>query len=179
MSFTRRAALIAAITTVAIAALTGLSHAHSYKLGELEIGHPWTRATPPSARVAGGYLTITNKGATADRLLSATFAGSRTTEVHEMAHEGGVMKMRELPKGLEIKPGQKVELKPGGLHLMFMGLNSGLKENDNLKGVLVFEKAGRIEVDFKVEAIGFRPKDGAAEHDHSSHGHSGHGAKPK
>jgi periplasmic copper chaperone A len=174
MSFSRRVAIVAAIATLAIAALTGLSHAHSYKLGDIEIGHPWSRATPPSARVAGGFLIITNNGTTPDRLVSATFAGSATTEVHEMAHEGGVMKMRELPKGLEIKPGQKVELKPGGFHLMFMGLSAGLKENDRLKGVLVFEKAGRIEVEFKVEGLGYKPKDGVAEHDHSNHG-----AKPK
>ncbi len=182
MSFTRRAALIAAATTLTIAAFTGLSHAHSYKLGDLEIGHPWTRATAPSARVAGGFLTITNTGTAPDRLLSATFAGSASTEVHEMAHEGGVMKMRELPKGLEIKPGQKVELKPGGFHLMFMGLSAGLKENDRLRGVLVFEKAGRIEVDFKVESMGYKPGTGGAEHDHSADGANhgaNHGAKPK
>jgi periplasmic copper chaperone A len=131
----------------------------------LEIGHPWTRATPPSAKVAGGFLTITNKGATEDRLLSATFVGSTSTEVHEMAHEGGVMTMRELPKGLVIKPGEKVELRPGGFHLMFMNLRSGLKQDERIKGELVFEKAGRLEVEFKVEAIGHRPAD-AAVHQH-------------
>jgi periplasmic copper chaperone A len=179
VSFTRRAALFAASATLAIAAMSGFSHAHEYKVGSLQIGHPWTRATVPSARVAGGYLTITNNGTAPDRLLSASFAGSTSTEVHEMAHEGGVMKMRELPKGVEIKPGQKVELRPGGFHLMFVGLAAGLKENDRLKGVLVFEKAGRVEVDFKVESIGYKPGSGAAEYDHSAHGHSAHGAKPK
>ena len=166
MSFTRRAAIIAATSTVLLAVFAPVSRAHSYKLGDLEIGHPWTRATPPSARVAGGFLRITNNGAVPDRLLSATFIGSASTEVHEMAHEGGVMKMRELPKGLEIRPGETLELKPGGFHLMFIGLKDGLKEKDRLKGELVFEKAGRIEVDFAVEAIGAR----GGEHDH--HGHA-------
>jgi periplasmic copper chaperone A len=165
MSFTIRAAMLAAITAVAIALFGPAAFAHGYKIGDLEIGHPWTRATPPSAKVAGGYLTITNNGKTEDRLLSATFVGSATTEVHEMAHEGGVMKMRELPKGLVIKPGAKVELRPGGFHLMFMNLKGDLKPEDILRGDLFFEKAGRVEVEFKVEAIGYRPK-GSTEHVH-------------
>ncbi len=170
MSFTRRAALAAALSTVAIAALTPLANAHGFKIGDLEIGHPWTRATPPSARVAGGYLNITNKGAGADRLLFATFTQSASTEVHEMAHEGGIMKMRELPKGIEIKPGERIDLRPGGFHLMFMDLRAGLKEGDTVNGTLVFEKAGRIDVGFKVESMRYRPKDADAEHDHSAHG---------
>jgi periplasmic copper chaperone A len=174
MSFTKYAALIAAAAAIALALLSPAVQAHGYKVGDLEISHPWSRTTPPSARVAGGYLTITNKGQVADRLVSATFEGSSSVEVHEMAHEAGVMKMRELPRGLEIKPGETLELRPGGFHLMFMNLRDALKENDTLKGVLVFEKAGRVEVAFKVEAIGYRPKEGAS---HSDHDHSGHGAK--
>jgi periplasmic copper chaperone A len=167
MSFTRQAALIAAICTIALALLAPTAKAHEYRLGDLAIGHPWTRATPPSAKVAGGYLKITNKGATPDRLLSAEFTGSSTTEVHEMAHEGGVMTMRELPRGIEIKPGETVELKPGGFHLMFIDLKAGLKEKERPKGVLVFEKAGRIEVEFAVETMGARSGGG---HDHHEHG---------
>ncbi|MGL4634572.1 MAG: copper chaperone PCu(A)C [Beijerinckiaceae bacterium] len=170
MSFTRRAALAAAIATVTIALLTPQARAHDYKVGALEVGHPWTRATPPSAKVAGGYLSITNKGEAADRLLSASFVQSNSTEVHEMAHENGVMKMRELPKGIEIKAGARVELKPGGFHLMFIGLKAGLKEGDSFKGVLMFEKAGRLEVDFKVEPMSYKPKGSGAEHNHSGHG---------
>jgi periplasmic copper chaperone A len=165
MSFTTRAALFAAITTLALAIFGPASFAHGYKIGDLEIGHPWTRATPPSAKVAGGFLTIKNNGTSEDRLLSATFVGSSTTEVHEMAHEGGVMKMRELPKGFIIKPGEKVELRPGGFHLMFMNLRGDLKQDERLKGELVFEKAGRVEVEFKVESMGHKPKD-ATEHTH-------------
>jgi periplasmic copper chaperone A len=170
MSYTRRAALAAAFCAIAIALLTPQAKAHGFKIGDLEIGHPWTRATPPSARVAGGYLSVTNKGASADRLLSATFTQSGSTEVHEMAHEGGVMKMRELPKGIEIKPGERINLQPGGFHLMFIDLKAGLKEGDTINGTLVFEKAGRIEVGFKVESIGYKPKGAGADHDHSGHG---------
>jgi periplasmic copper chaperone A len=170
MSFIRSAALIAAICTVALAALSPIARAHSYKIGELEIGHPWTRATPPGAQVAGGFLTITNKGATADRLISATFTQSSTTEVHEMAIEGGVMKMRELPKGLEIKPGETLALKPGGFHLMFMNTTRALVVDERLKGTLVFEKAGSVDVEFKVESMGFKGSNANdTEHQHHNH----------
>ncbi len=171
MLFHRRAAL-AAFCCLSLAAP---AFAHGYKVGDLEIGHPWTRATPPSARVGGGYLKITNRGSAADRLLSATFDGSSTVEIHEMAHANGVMTMRELPKGLEIKPGETVELKPGGFHLMFMGLKAQLVEKQRLKGVLVFEKAGRVEVEYAVESMGSRGGD-----EHGGHGaghHGNHGAK--
>jgi periplasmic copper chaperone A len=170
MSYTRRAALAAAFSVVAIAALTPHARAHGYKIGDLEVGHPWTRTTPPSAKVAGGYLSIANKGSMPDRLRSATFTRSASTEVHEMTHEGGIMKMRELPDGIEIKPGQRVNLQPGGFHLMFIGLKEGLKEGETFNGTLVFEKAGSIEVGFKVEAMGYKPKGADTEHDHSAHG---------
>jgi periplasmic copper chaperone A len=161
-----RAAAVASIAVVAIAAFAPLARSHGYTIGELSIGHPWTRATAPSAKVGGGYFTVENKGGQPDRLLSATFVGSAVVEVHEMAMDGGVMRMRELPKGIVIAPGQKIEFKPGGYHLMFIDLKAGLKEGENVKGVLVFERAGRIEVDFKVEAIGARGG-GREHHDHA------------
>jgi periplasmic copper chaperone A len=171
MSFTRNAAFAAAILAVSIAALSPTAIAHDYKIGELEIAHPWTRVTPPSAKVAGGFLTITNNGKTADRLISATFTQSNSTEVHEMAMEGGVMKMRELAKGIEIKPGEKLELKPGGYHLMFMNVTKPLTLDDRLKGTLVFEKAGSVEVEFKVESMGFKSP-GSKDSDHQHHNHA-------
>jgi periplasmic copper chaperone A len=164
MSFTRRAALIAATCTTALAALPALSH--GYKLGDLEIGHPWARATPPAAKVGGGYLKITNRGPQPDRLVSATFEGSASVEVHEMSHENGVMRMRELRAGLEIKPGEAVDFKPGGYHLMFIGLKGPLVEKQRPKGVLIFERAGRIEVEFAVEGIGGRGNEHGGGHDH-------------
>lgn len=172
MSFIRNAALAASFAVVAIAGLAPRASAHSYTLGELKIGHPWSRTTPPAAKVAGGFLTIENTGKQADRLISATFSGSSNVELHEMAVDNGVMRMRELPRGIEIPAGGKVELKPGGLHLMFMGLTSGLKQGSNLKGELVFERAGKIEVEFKIEAMGAR----GGNDNHNHHGHS-HGAK--
>ncbi len=125
-----------------------------YQLGKLVIEAPWTRATPGGAQVAGGYVKITNKGTEADRLIGGSLPMASVVEVHEMSMSDGIMKMRRLEAGLEIKPGQTVELKPGGHHIMFMGLSEGLKEGRTVKGTLAFEKAGSIEVEFRVAPIG-------------------------
>ncbi len=140
-----------------LALVPGVIAAHDFKLGSLEIGHPWARATPKGASVAGGYLKITNKGTTPDRLVSGTAAFARRFEIHEMKMVDGVMQMRPLPAGLEIKPGETVELKPGSYHLMFMALKDPLKQGETVKGTLTFEKAGTVEVEYKVEAIGAAP----------------------
>ncbi|WP_292236111.1 copper chaperone PCu(A)C, partial [Mesorhizobium sp.] len=96
--------------------------AHGFKLGDLEIGHPWSRATPPGAKVAGGYFSVTNKGAAPDRLVSVSSDICEKAELHEMGVKDGVMTMRPVGGGLEIPAGGKVALKPGGYHLMFVGL---------------------------------------------------------
>ena len=141
-----------------------LAHAHEYKTSSLRIGHPWTRVTPKGAAVAGGYAEIENKGQTADRLLGASSEVSGRTEIHEMTMEGGIMKMRALPNGIEIPAGGKVELAPGGLHIMFFELKAPLEEGKHFKGKLIFEKAGTVPVEFAVEGMG-----GPGEH-------TGHGA---
>jgi periplasmic copper chaperone A len=142
--------LIPAIIALAI----GAAQAHEYKVGSLEIGHPWTRATPKGATVAGGYLKITNKGTAADRLTAATFTAAPRVEIHEMAMSGTTMQMRPLPNGIEIKPGETVEFKPGSYHIMFMNLKTPLEKGQRVKGTLTFEKAGPVEVEFVVDAVG-------------------------
>lgn len=126
----------------------------SYSIGNLRVTAPWTRATPGGAKIAGGYLAITNNGKEPDRLVSATTAIADHAEIHEMSMTDGVMKMRPLPDGLTIKPGETVALKPGGYHMMFMGLKRGLKQGDTMKATLVFEKAGKLDVSFKVGGFG-------------------------
>lgn len=144
----------AAVAAIMIAAATVAAPAHDFILGPLKIAHPWTRATPSGAKVAGGYLKITNTGTQPDRLVGGSFARAGRFEVHEMKMDGGVMKMRELQSGLVIKPGETVELKPGGYHVMFMDLKEPLKPGEMLKGQLRFEKAGTVDVEYKVEAVG-------------------------
>lgn len=130
--------------------------AASVKSGTLVIEAPWTRATPQGARVAGGFMTITNTGKEPDRLVGGSFPLAGRFEVHEMAMTNGVMTMRELARGLEIAPGAKIEFKPGGLHVMFLDMKSQLREGQPIKGTLVFEKAGTVEVEYRVAPIGAR-----------------------
>ncbi len=150
------AATILALTGVP-AALTSQAAAqtgHVYKAGDLEIRQPWTRATPKGAPVAGGYVTITNKGKSADRLTGGSFALAGMVQIHEMKVTGGVMTMRQLEGGLEIKPGATIRFKPGGLHLMFMRLKAGVSAGKPIKGSLIFEKAGEVKVEFAVGRLG-------------------------
>ena len=118
------------------------------------IAQPWSRATPPTAQAAGGFLAITNKGTTADRLIAVRSAVSDKAEIHEMKMDGNVMRMRELEKGIEIPPGGTVELKPGGFHLMFMGLKAPFAKDTKVPITLVFEKAGSVDVELAVQAMG-------------------------
>lgn len=147
--FTRFILVIAAAALVAWPA-----SAQDYKLGSLEITQPWTRATAPTAKAGGGFVTITNKGTTADRLIAARSAVSDKVEIHEMKMDGNVMRMRELDKGLEIAPGATVTLKPGGYHMMFMELKAPFAKDTKVPVTLVFAKAGSIDVELPVQAIG-------------------------
>jgi len=124
------------------------------KVGALTIEQPWSRATPAGASVGGGYLRITNNGPDSDRLVGGSFPGASRVEVHEMSMDGDVMRMKQVSGGLEIKPGATVELKPGAGHLMFMDLKEPLKEGQTVKGTLLFEKAGSVEVEYTVRGLG-------------------------
>jgi periplasmic copper chaperone A len=149
----RRLFLAAAVSVLALPAM-----AHDYKIGSIEITTPWTRATPPSARTGGGFMTITNKGTVADRLVSARSNASDKVEVHEMQMDGNVMRMRELAKGLEIPPGATVMLKPGSYHIMFMELKTPFAKDAKVPMTLVFEKAGSIDIQLDVQAMGAMPQ---------------------
>jgi copper(I)-binding protein len=114
----------------------------------------WSRATPAGSKVAGGYLTIENKGPAADKLLSASTDAAGKVEIHQMAVNDGVMTMRPVESGLPIEPGHVVKFAPGGLHLMIVGLSAPLTQGDKVPIVLKFEKAGEITVSFDVQAMG-------------------------
>ena len=171
------------------AAILGLSSgfvsAHDYKLGSLEIDHPFARATPPNAPVSGGYMTIRNSGEEADRLISGEADFADRVEIHEMKMDGEVMKMRQLADGLEIPAGGEVVLKPGGYHVMFIGIDSQFKDGETRNVKLTFEKAGSIEIGFDVQDMramqGQMKKDGDNDMNHGemSHGEVGHGEMKK
>src|SRR5262249_14137371 len=108
------------VVIATILAAMGLpAHAMDYDVGSIHIAQPWTRATPKGAKSAGGYLKVTNKGTEPDRLTCVSLAAAAKCSIHEMSMERGVMRMRMLPDGLEVKPGETVELKPDSFHIMF------------------------------------------------------------
>jgi protein SCO1 len=131
-----------------------IAAAQQYKAGSIVIEQPWIRATAGGAKVAGGYMTITNTGSEPDHLVDGELQQAGRVEIHEMKMDGNVMRMRAIQGGLEIKPGEKVQLNPDGFHVMFMELRAPLKEGDRVKGRLRFEKAGSVDVEYRVESIG-------------------------
>jgi copper(I)-binding protein len=155
--------------TRAIACATMLSYflaaparAEEVKAGDLVITQAWSRATPGGAKVAGGYLTIENKGSAPDRLIGGSADVADKVQVHEMATSNGVMTMRPLDKGLSIEPGKTVKLAPGGHHLMLLGLKSPLKQGDKVPVTLEFEKAGKVKLSLDVQGVGAQAPAGAA-----------------
>jgi copper(I)-binding protein len=149
------------IAFVAVAIAAGPALAHDYTAGALKIAHPWARATPKGAPVGGGYFAITNTGTTPDRLVGGSTDVSKGFEIHEMSMDNGVMKMRMLPNGVEIKPGETVTFKPSGYHIMFTGLKAPLTKGEHVDATLKFEKAGEVKVQFDVAGIGAMSADGA------------------
>jgi len=148
--------LLTAATLALALALTTAAHAHEFKLGAIKIGHPYARVTAPGQPTGGGFLKLENTG-TADRLVAARAAVSNAVELHTMSMDGDVMRMRQV-EGIDLPAGKTVELKPGGLHIMFTGLKAPLKAGDKFPLTLKFEKAGEVTVDVVVET----PKAGAA-----------------
>jgi copper(I)-binding protein len=136
--------------------LAATAHAGDVTAGNLVISQAWSRATPSGAQVAGGYLTIDNKGSLPDRLLSASTGAARKVEMHEMALDKGIMTMRPVDGGLFIEAGKAVKFEPGGRHLMLIGLAAPLTEGSQVSVSLAFEQAGQVTVPFAVQGIGGR-----------------------
>lgn len=135
------------------------------KLGDLEISGGSVKAMLPGAKVGGGFLTIRNGGAGEDRLVAVESPAAARVEIHEMKMENDVMKMRKLDDGVAVPAGETVELKAGGLHLMFMDVKTPFKEGDAVPVTLVFEKAGKVDAAFPVGSA----KGGAAAGGHKHH----------
>jgi len=126
--------------------------AQEIKVGSIKVDHAYIRATVPGQQVAGGFMKIENKGI-ADQLLSASSPAAGEVQLHEMAMEGNVMKMRQV-KDIPVPAGGSVELKPGGLHLMFMNIKAPLAAGESVPVKLKFAKAGEVEVKMPVNAMG-------------------------
>jgi periplasmic copper chaperone A len=147
---------------LAVLGLPAAALAHSYKAGAIDIGHPWSRAAPAGVTGAG-FLTLTNKGGTADRLVGAKAEIARAVELHNHIMDGDVMRMRPVA-GIDIAPNTEVKLAPGGFHIMLIGLKQPLVKGTRVPLTLVFEKAGEVPVELAVEAAGAR----GTEHQHGS-----------
>lgn len=118
-----------------------------------QVERPWARATVPGASIGGGYLVIRNQGVAADRLVGAASPVASRVEIHAMAMEKDIMRMREV-KSVDVPAKGAVEFKPGGYHLMFMELKAPLKPGTKVPVTLRFEKAGEVKAEFAVEAVG-------------------------
>lgn len=118
----------------------------------VQIKDAFARATHPGQSVGGGYLTIENPNTSADKLMSVTYVKASSVQIHEMKMEGDKMIMRDIGS-LVIPAKSKVELKPGGYHLMLMGLKEPLNDGEVLAITLQFEKAGKVDVSMPVRAM--------------------------
>ena len=128
------------------------------KVGNLTISETFTRATVTGQKNAAGFLSIQNAG-NVDKLLSAKSNVSSAVEIHEMKMDGNVMQMRQV-NALDIPSKGKVELKPGGYHLMFIDLKSPLKSGETIEVQLNFEKAGKVDVKLPIQDM--RPMHGGS-----------------
>jgi periplasmic copper chaperone A len=142
---------MAGLKLLAVAAFLSIATASLAQTGQLEVNNAWARATPAKAESGVAYLTI--RSPTPDRLVSVSSPAAKKAELHSMSMEGMVMKMRPLA-GLDIAAGQPVTLKPGGEHIMLLGLNGQLREGQFFPMTLTFEKAGAREVTVAVEKPG-------------------------
>jgi len=167
LAYSRRWRIIGALAALGVSALVvlaGEAAADEFKAGEISVQQPWSRATPGGATVGAGYLTITSGAETPDRLVSVSAEIAGRAEIHRMEMAHGVMKMRPLPEGVEIPAHGSVALVPGAYHVMLFDLKRPLKEGDSFPATLTFEKAGPLDVTFKVE--GFGAKTPPVEHQH-------------
>jgi hypothetical protein len=144
--------ILAAMVLLAVS-ITQSATAHSYKIGAIEIGHAWARATAANAPTASVYVPFLNEGKEADTLIGADTPVATTAMLHESTEENGIAKMRMLDK-LELAPGKPVAMRPGGKHFMLMGLKHQLNEGDKFSLTLHFAKAGNIEIQVMVHAPG-------------------------
>lgn len=153
-------------------ALAALMAGAAWPASEIEIGQPWSPATPPVAKVGAGYGTITNHGSQTDRLLGGSSPIATRVELHELRHNADKAEMRLVKEGVEIAPGATLELQPGSYHLMLVGLTRPLRFGESVPITLEFEKAGPIEAEFTIRPAAKRA---AASHDQAGHDPTNHG----
>jgi copper(I)-binding protein len=156
--------LLAAAALVTLAACAPAQPA-SYSAEGVAVAEPFSRPAPQGGNGAG-FFTLTNANTGPDTLLRVESPIAARVELHETSTEGGVMRMRELEGGLKLKAGETVVFKPGGKHVMFLGLVRPLAIGDKVPATLVFEKAGRAPIELTVKARDAAPAGGMDGHAH-------------
>jgi copper(I)-binding protein len=155
LSFATPAAAQDAMAGMAMSSVVPLADAGTaVTVGDLKISGAFSRAMLPGQPTGGGYLTIINSGVQADKLLGASSPAAGAVTLHAMTVDGKVMQMRPVPDGIEIPAGGTVTLDPNGLHLMFEKVTAPFKAGDSVPVTLTFAKAGKVELELKVGAIG-------------------------
>lgn len=146
--------MVPAALALALTAAAVISIAQNSKVSaaQISVTEAWARATPPGASVGAVYVTIENRGGAADRIVSISSPAASSAMVHETVEENGVSTMREADVGIEA--GGELRMKPGGAHIMLMGLNAPLKEGETVSVTLVFEKVGTLIVEARVGPLG-------------------------
>ncbi len=174
-----RSALAGAMTIAISQFATAGAQAADYDVGSIRVTQPWARATPKGASAGAAYLTVTNNGAAPDRLSCAGSDAAAKCQIHTMSMDNGVMKMRPVEGGVEIKPGETVTLKPGSDHLMLMNIKHPLEAGKTVEATLQFEKAGTVKVEFAILAMGAAaPGAPAGGGSMMMEGHGGHMMQP-
>jgi len=154
--------------------LSGAAAAHDVETAGLKIGHPYAIETPPTAMSGAGYLTIANEGDAPDRLLAVRADFPSVTLHRTEVGADGVARMRPVD-GIDIAPGETATLEPGGMHVIFMGLEGDpFEAGDVIPATLVFEKAGEVPIEFWVQPRGAAPVGHEPAPD--AHGGMDHGA---
>lgn len=164
-----RTGLVAAL--LALTAVVAPVMAHEYRVGDIEVIHPYAPPTPPGAPMAAGYLEIINHGTQDDRLVGGKVTFAHELQMHETTVEGDVSRMRQIEGGMLIPAGSTVKFEPLGKHLMFTDLAEPLVDGDRQSAVLTFEQAGDLEVEFAIE----HAETGAMSHENMDHGKMNHG----
>ncbi len=166
--------LLTVTMATAVAALLAVpALAHDFKVGAIEVEHPWARATVASVPNGGAFMELNNTGKEADRLVSAASPAAERVELHTHIDDGGVMKMRQVP-AVELAPGATLKLAPGGLHVMLLGLKEPLVKGKTIPLTLTFEKAGAVTVEIEVQAAGDAKAAHEAKHHDHEHEHGDH-----
>lgn len=160
----RRLWLVGALAGAVLAAANPV-FADEFRAGDIIVSEPFARASAGLAKNGAVYLTINNTGSQTDRLVKATTTVAKMAQIHTTLMENGVMKMRPIG-AIEVKPGEHAALRPGGLHIMLMGLQARLVEGQTIAVSLTFEKAGTVEVDVPIRGVAATGMD---------HGHKGAG----